>query len=119
MKLSQVAFDAADIMSEKGHCKHALTDLDGRVCFTGAVSAAMLGHPVWYEVARVPLMSEELRAEVMHSFAVLSETATEILVERGLPADGPVRFNNSANTTGEDVILLLKQVGERLACRSA
>jgi hypothetical protein len=98
---SEIAYRAAEIMSERGHCKNALTDEEGRVCLIGALEAVTHGNSGDY-------------------FRVL-ETANAILRERGedsfLSPGNPflsIFYNNHPDTTGEDVILLLKAAGKEL-----
>jgi hypothetical protein len=94
MNASEAALKAAGIMSERGHCKRATADAEGRVCFIGAVIA-------------VPGISDGDPLRIM-------VTAEHVLAERGIRTT-PIEWNNHPETTGEDVILLLKETAERLS----
>lgn len=108
MKLSEVAFKAAEIMSERGHCKRVLEDGDGRVCFNGALQAALTGNPRGWGDRKSWLLVQPV-------FFSVSITAADILRQRDYSYSGdPVDYNNAEETTGEDVISLLKEAGHRL-----
>jgi hypothetical protein len=97
--LSDVAYLAADIMAERGHCKRVQEDVEGRVCFRGAIYAAL----------KQLYLSRAYEQDV-------EEEAARILWERPLrTTSSPVCFNDRSDTSGEDVILLLKETGSRLA----
>lgn len=99
-----LAFRAAEIMAERGHCKDTLEDEEGRVCYVGALHAAI----------------NELGTQ--DSYCEITEMSRIILEERGYPArshrpytaSAAIDYNNDPGTTGEDVIMLLKESGARL-----
>jgi hypothetical protein len=98
MTAAGLAYKAAEIMSERGHCKGRLHDEQGRVCFNGAL-LAVTGNGFINE----------------NAFSSVFFTAEQILAERGFPPYwNAVSYNNDPDTTGEDVILLLKETGKRL-----
>jgi hypothetical protein len=104
VKASEVAFRAAEVMAEKGHCKHVLQDKQGRVCYVGALFAAITGSP--------ELTNEWFDSPDRPCFRAVDGEVTDILLERGY--DSGVYFNNDEAISGEDVILLLKEAGKRL-----
>ena len=93
---AKIAYRAAEIIAERGHCKNTLFDTEGRVCYIEAISRAY--------------------RELSHCKGVTSVTlmTRKILAERGLAHVDGVYFNNDPHVTGEDVILLLKECGKRL-----
>lgn len=90
MKASELAYAAAKYISEHGHTKNRLEDPDtGAVCLVGAV----------LKVERWLAGFEKID---------VYDTAADLI-------DGdPVQWNNAPERSGEDVILLLKQVGSVL-----
>jgi hypothetical protein len=103
-KLSELAYKAAEILAEHGHCKFRTQNVYGEHCLIGALYAAE---------------TELTEADYTKSLRVI-ERMSDHVREEGLPmSDGPdeigksfaVRWNNAASTTGEDVILALKQTG--------
>ena len=98
MNPAEVAYRAAEIISERVHCKSALQDDQGRVCFIGALNVAISG---------------EADHVLSAAGKIAYGTARDILREDGY-LSCPVMYNNDYRTTGEDVILLLKRTGERL-----
>jgi len=103
---SALAYRAAAIMAERGHCKNKLTDSEGRVCYLQALILAA--------------EQMELPPSAIAEIPVLGMSRT-ILQERGYASimpfgDSflPVDYNNDPATSGEDVILLLKESGSRL-----
>jgi hypothetical protein len=109
MKASEVAYKAAEIMSERGHCKWTLEDAEGRVCYGGAVRIALIGD------ARLGV---RLSAGDLSVLNEVFDTSGDILRDRGAGDEstrwGAVWYNNADGTTGEDVILLLKETGRKL-----
>lgn len=118
MKDSEVCFRAAEIMSERGHCRYLLSDSSGRVCFAGALIAA-------YE--EQPLSMANLAGTVRwNQFWKIRDMAARILDNRGEESSAAavergallhiqsraVDYNNRSDVTGEDVIMLLKETGE-------
>jgi hypothetical protein len=111
---SQIAYDAAAIIAERGHCKHMLQDAEGRCCFSGAVVTAMTEIPagvIWG--AAFTWMPSSLSDEAYHCWRAVSDAADAIVRERGF-TNGPIQYNNQERTSGEDVIQLLKEAGHRL-----
>ncbi len=103
---TRIAYGAAEIMAEQGHCKGKLQDQEGRVCFEGALRLA----------AGEPVREEDVDYGSVFDRGIwrrVANTALLILTDRGWNA-GPIGFNDSEKTTGEDVILLLKECGKRL-----
>ena len=112
MNLAEIARKAAEIASERGHCKRIEEDREGHVCFIGAVNIALCG--------------EAIRPESV----VLAQAAWDVMAaaQQVLRAEGngygtlmdsthPIYWNNRESTTGEDVVLLLKKTAEALeAC---
>ena len=106
MKASQAAYKAAEIMSSRGHCKHALEDDDGRVCHQGALLLAYTGQ-------RSLFSSPFLTMPQRHELGEINETGDQILLAQGYDG-GVVNYNNQHDTTQEDVILLLKKTARKL-----
>jgi len=127
--LAEVARSAAEIMSRKGHCKGVLQDGEGKVCFQGALMLALTGRESIYnemdEWNRLgsPWNPEiswsswspwgDIAPEDRYKLEAVSYAATRILGGRGQFLS-PVHYNNSGETTQEDVILLLKETAEAL-----
>lgn len=114
MRLSEVARKAAEVMSERGHCKNRLNDDAGRVCYMGALNVAQHGDTM-----------HRFDDESMTEITTIQLVSTDILHERGelradpggfygKPLPRPVAFNNAEDVTGEEVILLLKETAARL-----
>lgn len=140
MRASELAYKAAQEMASRGHCKHVQEDAEGRVCFYGALNRAQGLQNMIQEVTAAPLpegmkFTFPIGAEVMlppgwaADFAVVSSlgfasssghyrvvsVVKDILRERGVLAwEVPHVWNDQADITGEDVILLLKEAGHRL-----
>jgi hypothetical protein len=113
MTASELAFKAAQVMSERGHCKNQVHDDQGRVCFVGALGAAALqvsqqGHRYpsaeYYKVIAAA-------GNILRSREGLAELPEDVI---GGSAFKAIRYNNREDVTGEDVILLFKQCGEYL-----
>jgi hypothetical protein len=111
MTPSQIAYRAAAIIAESGHCKYALWDDQGRCCFNGAVARAIA--PGDSRFASRAGFYAFLEDGGDACFRVIAAEADSILMEQGWEA-GPIRYNNLPGTSGEDVILLLKEAGRRL-----
>ena len=111
MKLSELAFGAAEVMAVRGHCKYFLCDGEGRVCFNGALNVMLNGTP-WNMMSNADWPCGPGWDLKLKDFRSVSVVADEILQERGFDGD-PVRYNNS-DVSGEDVISLLKETGHRL-----
>ena len=99
---SDIAFRAADHMSKAGHCKGKQVDEEGHVCFWGALRSVAGYYSGLTETVAVII-----------DLTTIRETASDILRETGRVAE-PVTYNDRPGTTGEDVILLLKETGARL-----
>jgi hypothetical protein len=107
MKASEIAYRAAEIMSERGHCKNILEDPEGRVCYLGALNRAACGNIMSITSNDFLLVLQAMKA----SARILTEDG----IRGPLYAEQlPVFWNNRKTTTGEDVILLLKETGRRL-----
>ena len=119
MTAADIAYKAAEIASERGHCKNIEEDGEGHVCFIGAVNLAAFGVSL-----RPDFHDRMIRIRVEE----ILRTAGAILRKRGRDA-GPVSFwssvsfmnaifwNNQDSTTGEDVVLLLKETAVELEGR--
>jgi hypothetical protein len=97
MSTAEIAYLAAEILSERGLAKFAFEDENGAVCFWGAISAA------------------DPAASWTGGEGEISTTARHILQERGYDGD-TMTWNDLPQTSKEDVILLLKETGHRLEC---
>jgi hypothetical protein len=115
--LSDVLYKAAEIASERGHCKNIEEDGAGRVCFIGAVNLAL-----GFDASRLYSGHDEVATRNVIRILI---TAGHILKEYGLgqgvvpyygdmlDSDIPsaISWNNQEHTSGEDVVWLLKQTG--------
>jgi hypothetical protein len=111
MDLSEIAFKAAEVLSEKGLCKDRTQDSQGRLCYYGAVLTAMYGERNTVNgLEQFPYTFPGAAA-----VAGVSDCTSEILAERGEGAITPNEYNDRPETTAEDVILLLKETGARLS----
>lgn len=99
---------AAEILAEKGHCKHTPQDENGAYCASGALHAAA----GWRQ-------GETLVGDYdSHAAYEAAKAAGQRLRERGdVPRQYPgpafldlVEWNNAPERTGEDVILLFKEL---------
>jgi hypothetical protein len=104
MKSSELAYEAARIMSERGHCKNITEDDEGRVCYQGALLQATLGRTTWNDIPR----------DLYQIICDVGAASQLILCQRGIGYPDPVEYNNREDITGEDVILLLKETGRKL-----
>lgn len=102
-KAAEVARRAAEIIQERGQCKHRLETPDGQVCLWGSI----------YTAARelsAPL--DELEGKF---FPLLREIVPNSVGSPWLPG---VEFNDAPDTTERDVANLLLQVADRLEIES-
>jgi len=115
MDAASAAYGAARLISERGHCKNALTDSEGRYCFNGAVLAAAMGEEAFREWHKIHA------AQAPGHWSLVS--AVGLAAERILAAKGildrwnfphPVSYNNDPATSAEDVISLLKETAYAL-----
>jgi hypothetical protein len=108
MTPAQIAYKAAEIASQRGHCKNIEEDSEGRVCFVGALNLAMYGKPY----------RDETFLGIHHPIVNILTTAAEILRGRGavmrVSVSTPIDWNNRETTTGEDVVMLLKETAAAL-----
>lgn len=104
MQASEAAFRAAEIISEKGHCKHRLEDEEGRVCYVGALLSA---------ITETSSLERTLTTAERPLFRIVDLEVSAILLLAGWE-NGTVAFNNDDHTTGEDVISLFKEAGSHL-----
>ena len=104
MTPSQIAFKAADYMTEHGHCKYTLMDEAGRVCLEGAVRMAAYGKITGDDVSI-------FQGDVSELWWYLS-----FLIRGDYPdlSAGPVSFNDDLAEGPEHVMLLLKRAGRDL-----
>lgn len=96
MQESELAYKAADYIAQHGHCKGKLFDSKGRVCWSGAIKMAAGG--LDYGLV---------------DYLALNRACITILACRGDDYN-PVVYNDLPGTTGEDIILLLKQAAHLL-----
>lgn len=108
MTPAEAAYAAAEIMSQRGHCKGVREDDQGRVCYYGALMVAVTGQSEGFFWKNSDVL---LAASVVRDIADIS---SDILCVRDDPDWEPHHFNNREDVTGEDVILLLKETGRRL-----
>jgi len=115
-ELAQYARKAAEIAAERGHCKYALEDDEGHVCLSGALYLAVCGDSrrVWWP----PPVRDDTRVTVER---LLAAAAQILAARRGAEfreetwfRESPIDWNNLPGTSGEDVVLLLKQAAELL-----
>jgi len=99
MKPAEIAIAAAQVISERGHCKKTLFDIAGRRCLVGALM--VIRQREHWQPSDGKAVRKVLRA------------CDDILSERGWDPD-PIAFNNDPRTSGEDIILLLKEASVRL-----
>jgi hypothetical protein len=97
---AQAAEKAAELISERGHCKYAY-EKNGALCALGALEMALTG---W--VRRVGTSASFTRSYDVYTLVV--QTFEERL---GI---WPAVWNDMDATTGEDVILGFKKVAEEL-----
>jgi hypothetical protein len=113
VKGSQVAYKAADLISERGHCKQLLEDAEGRLCVEGALWTAASGRSTAYFTYPAASTQEHMLA---------AARTTAILCARYFPAQpvttmSPIlisEWNDLPETNMEDAVLLLKQAGKEL-----
>jgi hypothetical protein len=103
---------AADIIAERGHVKHTFRTPDG-YCLTGALAEALGGR--WISLPRVLpgggvnfTASPSFRGDGYAAWADLCDAAGDFL------GCLPAQFNDSPETSAEDVILALKRFAEAL-----
>jgi len=114
MKASEIAYKAAEIMSERGHCKDRLEDKNGAVCHQGAVLLAFHSAVRLTPEGRT-LFGWSLSDAEKAQLDEINVTGARILEAMGDNNHlGVVSFNNNLRTSGEDVILLLKESGRIL-----
>lgn len=113
MTASQLAREAAALISARGLAKHTQHDGNGQVCWAGALSLARFG-----------AFGEQIVSDP--DCAAVAETCARILRASGEKYSPPsfaiapdsfarvVHYNNNPRTTGEDMILLLKEAGNDL-----
>lgn len=108
MTPSQAAYRAAEIIAERGHCKFSNQDADGRVCFMGALVVALCRE----EGRDTGIAWDQFGNQITRTAKAVLE-ARFLAGERAI-CTNPIFYNDSLAVTGEDVILLLKQTGQRL-----
>ena len=114
MTAADTARKAAEIMSERGHCKGIEEDGEGRVCFVGAVNLAQLGVAMRpSDVTDYPDIEAILRAAA-GILVRRGEYLADNLVSMRWPMNLAIFWNNRRYVTGEDVIMLLKETAEEL-----
>jgi hypothetical protein len=110
MNLSEIAYKAAEILSERGLAKGWLIK-DRKVCNNGALLLAMgaLECRLFSDGPGLILPQRDIPA-----WDKLQFTALAILAERGVLVRHVSEYNDRESTSAEDVILLLKETGKRL-----
>lgn len=101
---------AADALEKYGHCKRVLRDEEGRMCLHGAIAYALKGNACYPDhktsslvIALTPLVEK---------MATVPFTDPSYFNPSAANADGrphPVAWNNHEDTTGDDVIKLLRE----------
>ena len=111
MQQAQVIRAAADVIRERGHCKHAMEDERGWVCATGAIAMVMTGNAwAW-------CMWEDPESEANALTRALGQVVAEQYPDRLKPADLGYRivwFNNHGDTTQEDVLAVFEKTAAGL-----
>lgn len=119
MKAPEIAYEAAGIAAARGHCKFTEEDAEGHVCLVGALNIAYCGTAVR------PGPFPDYCGSV---FDALRMAARILARRRGAPVlpwedsdfladaygSSPITWNNQADITGEDVVLLLKETAAAL-----
>lgn len=98
--VAELAHRTIDVLQERGHTKGIYEELDGKVCFIGAMRIASGVDP-----GELPLIGSEVDA-VYHTLWLVVE---EIIGNE----DSISSWNDQPETTVEDVILILKHAKER------
>jgi len=116
-ELAQYARKAAEIAAERGHCKHTEEDDEGHVCLAGALNLAVCGDSRrdWFHLVRddTTVTVERLLAAAAQILA--ARRGAEFREETWFRfRESPITWNNLPGTSGEDVVLLLKQAAELL-----
>jgi hypothetical protein len=116
VKPSEAAYAAADIMAERGHCKNALTDEEGRLCLEGALRVA-----TGYTLEPIPFPCSSEEKESFDNWSLLLWRPVAGAARDLLHLDDSTRtccsvsgYNDHPDTTKEDVVLLLKRAGKKL-----
>jgi hypothetical protein len=99
MKPSEMAAAAAQVISERGHCKRTLFDDKDRRCAVGALLLVR-------EQENWGLGTGNIVRRVL-------DAAEGILSSDGWQ-DGIIAYNNDPATSGEDIILLFKKASASL-----
>jgi hypothetical protein len=112
VRASSIAYRAADILGEKGHCKYLLEDPEGRLCLWGALWTAATGKcdpfgvdiddPVRWTLSEIGRQIGNLLFE---------QNAGDPFTEYGKRS---VEWNDNPATTMEDVVLILKKAGKEM-----
>jgi hypothetical protein len=111
MTPSQIAYKAAEIMSQKGHCKGRIQDAEGRLCLYGALWMAAAGS------VRAAQYYQPENEEQRYTIKIISERVATLLRKENLcssPVDTEISWNDMPSTTMEDVVLILKRTGEEM-----
>jgi hypothetical protein len=99
---------AARHIEEHGHCKHALSDSEGRVCLIGAVNMAVLEVDSLSDYTKIHGNNDKTDI-VSKCLGILSD---KLRVDHN--AGGTISgWNNKRERTAEEVIDLLKDCAER------
>jgi hypothetical protein len=133
VKASELAYRAAQEMSERGHCKKVSENSLGKVCFYGAINrASETTILIPQDEGVVSVTSENILTYLQYPWlmpavtyardtperSMLVREIRDILHERGVTEwKTPHLYNDREDITGEDVILLLKEAGSRLEAR--
>lgn len=115
MEASDVARKAAELMSERGHCKFRLESADGQLCYIGALNMALYGvsFPVTQSDDRLLNLIMNTSTCIIQDRARAAGELKHISLREPWEHD-PIAWNNRPETSGEDVILLLKETAARL-----
>jgi hypothetical protein len=111
MNLSEIAFRAAEILSERGLARGWLIDSRKRVCNNGALLLAMGAEEVGLGMHGPGLL---LPRGDIPAWDKLQHTELAILAEKNILVEYISEYNDLESVSAEDVILLLKETGKRL-----
>jgi hypothetical protein len=109
---AEIARKAAEIASERGHCKGMEEDEHGNVCFIGAVNIAYCGQSERGDTYDCPEVFDIIEAAAR--VLARREGLTVLDGINYMYSHGPINYNNKASTSREDIILLLKEAAEEL-----
>lgn len=113
MNLAEIAYRAAEILSERGLARGWLIDSSKRVCNNGALLLAMGAKEAGLGAYGPGLV---LPPGDIPAWDKLQRTELTILAEKDILVRNVSDYNDLESVSAEDVILLLKETGKRLEC---